>query len=101
MVMQNEPFEVAAVVVPEEVPQMTLPKTVLVRIYEDEGFPMLESAVQAFVEAEKPERLFRTIPVGSSEDFIEYWIEYPCDATEAAERLRNKLSQIYHRSHRR
>ncbi len=99
--MQNEPFEVAAVVVPEEAPQVTLPKTVLVRIYEDECSRVLESAVEAFVEVEKPQRLFRTIPVGSTEDFIEYWIEYPCDATEPAERLRERLSQIYRRSHRR
>jgi hypothetical protein len=96
--MLNEPYEVVAVVVPEEGPQATLPQTVLVKIFEDDSLPALESTLQEFVAAEKPQSLYRTIPVGSEEDFVEYWIDYPSDATERADRLREQLAEVYHHS---
>ncbi len=94
--MQNEPYEVVAVVTPEQGPQTTLPKTVLVRIYEDQCIFELEAAVESFLEVEQPTGLYHTIPVGSAEDFVEYWIDYASDATDLADRLREALSRVYY-----
>ncbi len=93
--MQNESYEVVAVVLPEEEgtdQDSAIPHTILVRIYEDECRIELDKAIQSFMREEKPESLYRTIPVGSSEDFVEYWIDFPNDATKIADKLRDRLS---------
>ena len=94
--MQTEPYEVVAVVLPEEAVECdsVVPRTVLVRIYENDCLVELEKAVQNFIKVVKPESYYRTIPVGSTEDFVEYWFEFPNDATGIADKLRERLSAI-------
>ncbi len=98
--MHNECYEVVAVVLPEEAADQgaTLPHTVLVRLYEEGCLSDLDQVIQNFVKAEHPQSHYHTIPVGSCEDFIEYWIEFPYDATEIAGKLRERLSAVYTRS---
>ncbi len=100
--MQNPCYEVVAVVLPEEAAGhgSAVPHTVLVRIYETDYLAELEKVIQYFMRVERPHSYYRTIPVGSSEDFVEYWIEFPHDATQLADRLRDRLCTAYTRSTR-
>ncbi len=99
---ESESYEVVSIVLPEEAAGLdpAIPRTILVRIYENECLAELDRAIQNFVKVEKPRSCYRTIPVGSAEDFVEYWIEFPRDATEIADRLRDRLDAAYTRSTR-
>ncbi len=92
--MHNESYEVVTIVLPEEAAEhaAAVPRTVLVRLYESDCRSELDRAIQKFIKAENPASHYRTIPVGSTEDFVEYWIEFATDATEFAGRLRRLLS---------
>ncbi len=94
--MDNQPYEVVAVVLPEEAadPGSEIPCTVLISIYETDCLVALDSVIQNFVKEEKQESYYRTIPVGSTEDFVEYWLEFSTDATEIADRLRDQLAVV-------
>ncbi len=95
--MPNKAYEVVAVVLPEEAADddAAIPRTILVKLAENDCLMELDRAIQKFVKTEKPESYYRTIPVGSTEDFVEYWIDFPDDATTFADKLRRQLSATY------